>query len=80
MHTHPHKYATHLIHTRTNIHTIKPHARTRTQMRRQAELSAALQVAWQQKQEAEEKRRAAREAEMREVRLISGQAAGVGQL
>jgi hypothetical protein len=36
-------------------------------MRRQAEISAAMQVAWQEKQEAEEQRRAAREAEAKEV-------------
>ncbi|KIY98696.1 hypothetical protein MNEG_9264, partial [Monoraphidium neglectum] len=43
------------------------HLRRLQQMRRQAEISAAMQVAWQEKQEAEEQRRAAREAEAKEA-------------
>jgi hypothetical protein len=39
----------------------------RLQMRRQAEMNAELQMAWQQKQELEEHRRLQREAEQREV-------------
>ncbi|KAI8476497.1 MAG: hypothetical protein J3K34DRAFT_401538 [Monoraphidium minutum] len=49
------------------------HLRRLQQMRRQAELSAAVQMAWVEKQEEEERRRVAREAELKEDKVRRAQ-------